>query len=70
MAHAQFRDLGSGARNRTLVAFATGLRVIDRSKAVAQRFHFLEFRLIGLMSRIIRHAVTLVVETSGRFGKL
>jgi predicted subunit of tRNA(5-methylaminomethyl-2-thiouridylate) methyltransferase len=49
------------------VAFATGLRVIERSETVAELLDFLEFRLIGLMSRIVRDAVALIVESGGRF---
>jgi hypothetical protein len=45
------------------VAFAAGLRVIERSEAIAQLLDFLEFRLIGLMSRIVGDAVAFVVKT-------
>ena len=49
------------------MAFTAGLRVIERSQTVAQFLDFLERRLIGLMGRIIREAVALIVETGGRF---
>jgi hypothetical protein len=52
------------------VTFAAGLRVIDRSEAIAQLLDCVKLRLIRLMSRVIRDAIALVVEACGRFGTL
>ena len=51
------------------MAFAAGLRVIERSEAIAQLLDFLEFRLIGLMSRIVGQAVAFVVKTGRSFRR-
>src|ERR1700733_468011 len=69
MTDAQFCDLGGGAGNRALVALAAGLRVVERSEAVADLLDLLECLLIGLVSRIIGDAVALVVETGRSFGR-
>src|SRR5450755_2587753 len=69
MADAQFRDLRGRARNRTLMAFAAGLRVIERSETVAELLDFLEFRSIGLMSRIVSNTITFVVKAGRCFRR-
>ena len=51
------------------MAFAAGLRVIERSEAIAYLLEFLEFRLIGQMGRIIGDAVAFVVKTGRGFGR-
>ena len=51
------------------MAFAAGLRVIERSKAIAQLLDFVELHLIGLMSRIVGHTVAFVVKTGRCFGR-
>jgi hypothetical protein len=48
------------------VAFAAGLRVILRPEARRSAgLDFLEFRLIGLMSRIVGDAVAFIVKPVG-----
>src|SRR4029077_5690510 len=44
-----------------------GLRVIERSQAIAQLLDLLKFGLIGLVSRIVGDAVAFVVKTGRRF---
>jgi hypothetical protein len=51
------------------VAFAAGLRVIERPEAIAQLLDFLEFRLIGLMSGIVGDTVAFVVKTGRGFRR-
>ena len=51
------------------MTFAAGLRVIERSQAIAHLLDFLEFRLIGLVSRIIGDAVAFVVKTGRCFRR-
>ena len=48
------------------MAFAAGLRVVERSEAVTELLNFVEFCLVGLMRRIVDHAVGFVVK--GRWG--
>ena len=48
------------------MAFAAGLGVIERPKTILQCLHFVECRSIGLVGRIVNHAVTLVVEPGRR----
>src|SRR4029077_6673677 len=48
---------------------AAGLRVIERSEAIARLLDFLEFGLIGLMSRIVGDAVAFVVKTGRCFRR-
>src|SRR5580698_6365153 len=67
MTDAQFCNLGGGAGNRILMALAAGLGVVERSEAVADLLDFLEYFLIGLMSRIVGDAVTFVVKADRRF---
>ena len=51
------------------MTFTAGLRVIEWSEAIAQLLDFIEYRLIGLMSRIIDQAVGFVVKASGCVGE-
>ena len=50
------------------MTFAAGLRVIDRPQAIAELLDLLEFRLIGLVSRIVGEAVAFIVKTDRRLG--
>jgi hypothetical protein len=70
MPDAQFGDLAGATRCRILMAFATGLGVIERSKPVSYSLNFVEFHLIRLVRQIIHHAVTFVVEASRRIRNL
>ena len=70
MTDAQLRDLTRAPGDRVLVALAARLRVVQRPEPVVDLFHIVERRLIGLVGRVIHHAVALVVESSGRVGKL
>src|ERR1700739_1843384 len=51
------------------MAFPAGLRVVERSEAIAHLLDFFEFRLIGLMSRIVGDAVAFVVKTGRCFRR-
>jgi hypothetical protein len=52
------------------MAFAAGLRVVYWSEAVTELLDFVKFHLVGLMRRIIDHAVGLAVKACGCVWKL
>jgi hypothetical protein len=58
MADAQFGDLARSARGGVLVALATGLRVVEWAQPVGDVFYRVEGRLIGVVGRIIDHAIS------------
>jgi hypothetical protein len=70
VADAHFGNLAGGAGDRILVAFAAGLRVIERTEAIGNVLDFFELRLIGLVSGIVDHAVGFVVKTCGGFRRI
>jgi hypothetical protein len=45
------------------VAFAAGLRIVQRTQSITKLLHFVEGRLVGLVRGIIHHAIGFVVET-------
>src|SRR5258708_4722716 len=52
------------------MAFAAGLGVIQRAEAITNLFDLVKFRLVGLMRRIIDHAVGFVVKACGCVWRL
>src|SRR5229473_1956619 len=52
------------------MAFPAGLRVVEWSEAVTKLLDLVKFRLVGLMRRIIDHAVGFVVKARGCVGRL
>src|SRR5690349_24926140 len=51
------------------MALAAGLRVVKRTEAVRNLFDLIKLALIHSVRGVVHHAVGLVVEASGRFGK-
>jgi len=69
--HAEARRIGARRRRQKSPAHSQKewlLRVIERPEAIAL-LDFLEFRLIGLMSRIVGDAVAFIVKTGRGFRR-
>src|SRR5258708_18279782 len=70
MATAYFGSVRRRAGTGTLMPFRAGLRVVEWSEAVTKLLDLVKFRLVGLMRRIIDHAVGFVVKARGCVGRL
>jgi hypothetical protein len=70
MTDSQFFDLRRRAGYRILMALTAGLRIVQRSKAIARLLDFLEFHAVAYMRCVIDQAVGLVVEARRRFWEL
>ncbi len=63
MPNAQFGELADAAGRRVLVAFAAGLRVVNRPEPIRNTLHLVELGLVCLMGGLIHHAVAGAVES-------
>jgi len=70
VADPRFGNLTGCAGDWILVAFAAGLRVIERTETIGKLLDFFELRLIRLVSGIVDHAVGFVVKTCGSFRRI
>src|SRR5262249_8989726 len=68
VADAQFANLRGAAGDGILMAFAAGLRVVERAKALADLLKFIKLGQVGLMGGFVHHAVGFVVESGWRIG--
>src|SRR6266516_5760105 len=65
VADAQLADLAGTPRCRVLVALAAGLCIVERSQPIVDVLDLVKALPVGVVGRIIDHAVALVVEGAG-----
>src|SRR5256884_6902593 len=66
VADAQLADLARTPRCRVLVAFAAGLRIVEWSQPIVDVLGLVKALPVGVVGRIIDHAVALVVQGAHR----